>query len=487
MILPVVMSGGSGTRLWPLSRSQHPKPFIKLPDGESLIQKTYKRAASLDDVSEVLTITNRDYYFLSKDEWEPLADTHKGLKMPFLLEPEGRNTAPAIAMAALYAMDHLEKDTILLILAADHLIDDHECFSNTVKLAKEHAIDDKLVTFGIQPTHADTGFGYIQYANENNSTDSDELKASDVIRFVEKPSKEVAEQYLASGDFVWNSGMFCFKAETFLNCLKQHSPEIYKASVKCWEKSKNENVIAEQSVSIEFDKECFSAIPDDSVDYAVMEKADNVMVIPSNMEWSDIGSWNALGNLTEIDINGNRVEGEAILIDVQNSYFKSSKRMLTSIGMSDIIVVDTADALLIAHKDRVQDIKQVVNELKLINHESTVSHMTVKRPWGTYTILEEGPHFKIKRIEVKPHACLSLQMHHHRSEHWVVVSGIAKVLNNEEEMILDVNESTYIPAEHKHRLENIGPEMLVMIEVQTGDYLGEDDIVRFQDVYGRIS
>lgn len=487
MILPVVMSGGSGTRLWPLSRSQHPKPFIKLPDGESLIQKTYKRAASLDDVSEVLTITNRDYFFLSKDEWEPLAQTHPQLKMPFLLEPEGRNTAPAIAMAALYALDNLDKDTVLLVLAADHLINDHECFVNAVKLAKNHAEEDKLITFGIQPTHADTGFGYIQFDSENAPTDKNELKASDVIRFVEKPSKEVAEQYLASGDFVWNSGMFCFKAETFLKSLKEHSPEIYKASLKCWQQSKNDNIIAEHSVSIEFDKESFIAIPDDSVDYAVMEKAENVMVIPSCMEWSDIGSWNAMGNLTEIDINGNRIDGEAILVDVKNSYFKSSKRMLTSIGMDDIIVVDTDDALLIAHKDRVQDVKQVVNELKLQDHDSTKLHTTVKRPWGTYTILEEGPHFKIKRIEVKPYASLSLQMHHHRSEHWVVISGTAKILNNEQEMILGVNESTYIPAEHKHRLENTSSEMLILIEVQTGSYLGEDDIVRFQDVYGRIS
>lgn len=487
MILPVIMSGGSGTRLWPLSRSQHPKPFIKLPDGESLIQKTYKRAASLDDVSEVLTITNRDYYFLSKDEWEPLADAYSGLKMPFLLEPEGRNTAPAIAMAALYAMDNFDKDTVLLVLAADHLINDHKCFADAVTLASQHAIEDKLVTFGIQPTHADTGFGYIQYNSDNISIDPNKLKASDVVRFVEKPSKEVAEQYLASGDFVWNSGMFCFKAETFLDSLKQHSPDIYDAAIECWEISKNKHISDEKAVSIEFDKECFSAMPDDSVDYAVMEKADNVMVIPSCMEWSDVGSWDALGNLTDIDINGNRVEGEAILIDVQNSYFKSSKRMLTSIGMSDIIVVDTADALLIAHKDRVQDIKQVVNELKLINHESTVSHLTVKRPWGSYTILEEGPNFKIKRIEVKPLASLSLQMHHHRSEHWVVIKGTAKILNNEEELILNLNESTYIPAEHKHRLENVGSEILVIIEVQTGDYLGEDDIVRFQDVYGRIS
>jgi mannose-1-phosphate guanylyltransferase/mannose-6-phosphate isomerase len=485
MILPVIMSGGSGTRLWPLSRSQDPKPFIKLADGESLIQKTYKRAASLDGVYEVLTITNSDYFLLSKDEWEPLSESHSDLKMPFLLEPEGRNTAPAIAMSAFYAMDFLPEDTVLLVLAADHLINDHVCFSNTVELAKKHAMEGKLVTFGIQPTHANTGYGYIQYNNENCSTDPDELIASDVIRFVEKPSKEVAEKYLDSGDFVWNSGMFCFKAETFLDSLKQHSPEIYNASKVCWEISKNENIIAEHLVSIEFEKESFSQIPDDSVDYAVMEKSDNVMVIPSNMEWSDIGSWNEMGNLTEIDLNGNRIEGEAILIDVQNSYFKSSNRVLTSIGVSDIMVVDTADALLIAHKDRVQDINQVVNVLKLQNHESTELHRTVKRPWGTYTILDEGPNFKIKRIEVKPNACLSLQMHHHRSEHWVIISGTAKVLNNDKEMILKVNDSTYIPAEHKHRLENTGTEMLAIIEVQTGTYLGENDIVRFHDVYGR--
>lgn len=487
MILPVVMSGGSGTRLWPASRSQHPKPFLQLPDGESLIQKTYKRAASLQDVSEILTITNRDFYFLSKDEWEPMSVNFPNLKMPFLLEPEGRNTAPAIAMAAFYAIDHLSEDTILLILAADHLINDYQCFTNSVELAKEYAQQGKLVTFGIHPTHADTGFGYIQYENNSSSVDHSILKASDVIRFVEKPSKEIAEGYLASGDFVWNSGMFCFTAKEFLDSLKKHSPSIYKAAALCWEKSKNDNIIADKSVSIEFEKDCFTQIPDDSVDYAVMEKADNVMVIPSCMEWSDIGSWNAMGNLTEIDANGNRVEGDAVLIDVKNSYFKSSNRILTSIGLDDIIVVDTADALLIAHKERVQDVKQVVNELKLQNHESTKLHTTVKRPWGIYTVLEEGPHFKIKRIEVKPYASLSLQMHHHRSEHWVVVSGKAKVLNDKKEMILNTNESTYIPAKHKHRLENIGAENLVIIEVQAGAYLGEDDIVRFDDVYGRVS
>ncbi len=486
MILPVIMSGGSGTRLWPLSRSQHPKPFIKLPDGESLIQKTYNRAANLPGVSDILTITNRDFYFLSKDEWDPISKNHNNLKMRFLLEPEGRNTAPAIAMAAFYAVDYLPEDTVLLVLAADHLINDHKCFSKAVELAKKQAHQEKLVTFGINPTNPDTGFGYIEYENNKTDFDNHNLIANDVIRFVEKPSKELAEQYFSSGNFVWNSGMFCFKATEFLKSLKRHSSKIFTSSKTCWEKSKNEKITKDHSISIELEKKYFLKIPSDSIDYAVMEKADNVKVIPSSMEWSDIGSWNAMGNLSKIDSNGNRIEGDAVLIDVKNSYFRSSNRVLTSIGVDNIVVVDTSNALLVAHKDRVQDIKQIVNKLKLQNHESTKLHATVKRPWGTYTVLEEGINFKIKRILVKPKASLSLQMHKHRSEHWIVTKGIARVINGEKEIILGVNESTYIPAGNKHRLENKGDETIVLIEVQTGDYLGEDDIVRFDDIYGRV-
>lgn len=486
MILPVIMSGGSGTRLWPLSRSQHPKPFIKLPDGESLIKKTYNRAASLPGVSEILTITNRDFYFLSKDEWDPISKNHNNLRMRFLLEPVGRNTAPAIAMAAFYAVEYLPEDTVLLVLAADHLINDHEYFSKAVKLANKQALQENLVTFGIKPTNPDTGFGYIEYENNENNFDNNNLTANDVIRFVEKPSKELAEQYFSSGNFVWNSGMFCFKAKEYLNSLKRYSPEIYTSSKTCWKKSKNEKIIKNQSALIELEKKYFLKIPRDSIDYAVMEKADNVKVIPSSMEWSDIGSWNSMGNLSKIDSNGNRIEGDAVLIDVKNSYFRSSNRVLTSIGVDNIVVVDTSTALLIAHKDRVQDIKQIVNKLELQNHESTKLHATVKRPWGTYTVLEEGANFKIKRILVKPKASLSLQMHKHRSEHWVVTKGIATVINAEKEIILGVNESTYIPAGNKHRLENKGDETIILIEVQTGDYLGEDDIVRFDDIYGRV-
>ena len=480
MILPVVMSGGSGTRLWPLSRLQHPKPFIKLPDGESLIQKTYKRAASLNGVNEILTITNRDYYFLSKDEIEPLHNELNELNYSFLLEPQGRNTAPAITMAAIKAAETYDPDTILLVLSADHLINDHQCFADAVKVATSAAQEDKLVTFGIYPTHPDTGFGYIQY----NKSNTKGIVACDVMQFVEKPAKELAEEYLESGNYVWNAGMFCFKASVLLNSIKEHQPEIYNNAYKCWRTSIDNTGI--EDLAVELDKATFTTIPDISIDFAIMEKAQNVMVVPSCMQWSDVGSWEAMGNLTEQDDNGNRVEGEAVLIDVKNSYFNSSKRILTGIGVEDLIVVDTPDALLLAHKDRVQDIKQIVTELRLNNHDSADIHTTVKRPWGTYTILEEGMGYKIKNIVVKPGASLSLQSHQHRSEHWIVVAGSALIVNGNNEFLLKANESTYIPAGNLHRLTNPNDTYLIIIEVQTGEYLAEDDIERFDDNYGRV-
>jgi mannose-1-phosphate guanylyltransferase len=480
MLLPVIMSGGSGTRLWPLSRSQHPKPFIKLPDGESLIQKTYLRAVKLPGVSNILTITNRDYYFLSKDELDPLHENYPDLHFPFLLEPKGRNTAPAITLAAIKAAETYGSDTILLVLSADHLINEHDCFAEAVAVAAEAAKNDKLVTFGIQPTHAATGFGYIEYQQNSD----DDITACEVIQFVEKPAREIAEQYLSSGNFVWNSGMFCFKASTLLNSIQEHAPDIYEMAMECWSVSTS-NLTDGTDTATELDKTTFSALPDISIDYAIMEKASNVMVVPSPMEWSDVGCWEALGNLTEQDCNGNRVEGEAVLVDVKNSYFNSQNRVLTGIGVEDLIVVDTPDALLLAHRERVQDVKQIVSELKLKNHESADLHTTVKRPWGAYTVLEEGACYKIKRIVVKPNASLSLQSHQHRNEHWVVVSGQAKIVNGEDEFILNENESTYIPAGNLHRLSNASDECLSIIEVQAGSYLGEDDIIRYDDIYGR--
>ncbi|MDP1898442.1 MAG: mannose-1-phosphate guanylyltransferase/mannose-6-phosphate isomerase, partial [Sulfurimicrobium sp.] len=354
---------------------------------------------------------------------------------------------------------------------ADHLIEDHAAFAAAVKQAEKFAELGQLVTFGIVPSAPETGFGYI------------EAEGNTVKRFVEKPSYETAQEYVSSGRFLWNSGMFCFRAGAMLEQLKRHAPDIYQHAQKCWEATRAANL--NNLAMVEIDADTFAAIPENSIDYAVMEKTDQVAVVPGSFGWSDIGSWNAVSELSAPDNAGNRVIGEAILVDVGNSFIQSEGRMVAAIGLDNIMIVDTPDALLVADRDHAQDVRQVVQQLKGMNHDSYKLHRTVARPWGTYTVLEEGANFKIKRIVVKPGASLSLQMHYHRSEHWVVVSGTASIVNNEKEMLVRTNESTYIPIGHKHRLENPGLTDLVMIEVQSGEYLGEDDIVRFDDVYGR--
>lgn len=475
MFIPVILSGGAGTRLWPVSRETHPKPFMRLSDGQSLLQKTLSRALKLDDVAEVLTVTNREFYFKTRDEYAALR--HPLANHSFLLEPFGRNTAPAIGMAALYALEKHGPDSILLILPADHLIEHQHAFGDAVKQAYEAAKLNQLVTFGIKPTMPETGFGYIKFdaLRENQTTHT-------VAEFVEKPSAELAQKYIDSEQYLWNSGMFCFKAEAVLAQLEQLSPGIFQSINHCWKQSRKETVLTD---TIEIDPTTFHATADLSIDYAVMEKAKDVVVVPCDFGWSDIGSWNAVSDLVHPDDAGNRVIGEALLVDVQNSFIQSHDRLVAAIGVDDLIIVDTTDALLVASRNRTQDVKKIVSQLKQNNHESYKIHRTVARPWGAYTTLEEGERFKIKRIVVKPGASLSLQMHHHRSEHWVVVSGVAKVTNGAEVFILNTNESTFIPAGHQHRLENPGLVDLTLIEVQTGEYLGEDDIVRFDDKYGR--
>lgn len=471
MLIPVILSGGAGTRLWPISRESHPKPFMKLPDGQSLLQKTFARAAALEGVSEVLTITNREYYFKSRDEYQPVRKDFPAVKDIFLLEPFGRNTAAAIALGTFkIAAEHGDEAT-LLVLPADHLIEDLGAFAAAVKQAENFAEQGQLVTFGIVPSAPETGFGYI------------EAEGNAVIRFVEKPSYETAQEYLDSGRYLWNSGMFCFKAGTMLEQLKRHAPEIYQHAQICWEATNKAN--PNNMVMVEIDPPTFGAIPENSIDYAIMEKSGKVAVVPGSFGWSDIGSWNAISELSVPDNAGNRVIGEAVLVDVGNSFIQSEGRMIAAIGLDNIMIVDTPDALLVADRDHAQDVKKVVQQLKLMNHDSHKLHRTAARPWGTYTVLEESANFKIKRIVVKPGAALSLQMHYHRSEHWVVVSGTASIINDGKEMLVRTNESTYIPAGHKHRLVNPGLTDLVMIEVQSGEYLGEDDIVRFDDVYGR--
>ncbi len=463
----MVLSGGAGTRLWPASRQAHPKPFMKLSDGESLLQKTYARAQDLG--SEVLTVTNRDYYFMSRDEKEKA-----GVSGRFLLEPSARNTAPAIALAAEFIKSNYGPETVMLVLAADHLISDKTKLSSAVASAAELANDGYLVTFGIVPTGPETGFGYIEIGSVIG-------QGNKVARFIEKPDLKSATDYFNSRNYLWNSGMFCFKADTFLNELKECSPLIAQSVQICWRAM----APLPDSDMVEIPEDMFEDVPEISVDYAVMEKSNKVVVVPSSFQWSDVGSWDAVRRLVKPDTLENRALGDAIFVDTHNTFVQSEGRLVATLGVSDLMVIDTPDALLVAHTEKAQDVKKIVGQLKAKNHESFKLHKTVVRPWGTYTILEESLGFKIKRIEVKPGASLSLQMHRNRSEHWVVVSGEAEITNGDEKILIQANESTYIPAGQKHRLENPGVRPCVMIEVQCGSYLGEDDIVRFDDIYGR--
>jgi mannose-1-phosphate guanylyltransferase len=470
MLIPVILCGGAGSRLWPVSREQHPKPFMRLADGQSLLQKAFLRGAALPGVKEILTVTNRDLFFKTEDEYRTV--NSKGIFTSFLLEPFGRNTAAAVAAAALQVQSTHGDNAALLVLPADHLIADQAAFAIAVAQAQVLALQGRIVTFGIHPESPDTGFGYI------------EAEGNKVKRFVEKPDLETAQAYVVSGNYWWNSGMFCFTAGTMLAEMAVHCPEILAATQACLEQSRTATGKGLQQV--ELDADTFAQVPDDSIDYAVMEKTQRISMVPCTLGWSDIGSWAAMGALAESDANGNSVLGEATMHDTTNCYIQSSDRMVGTVGVDNLIIIDTPDALLVASRSHSQNVKQIYSQLKVQGHETHKMHRTVHRPWGTYTVLGEGLHFKIKRIEVKPGSALSLQMHHHRSEHWIVVSGTAKIVNGEEDILLQTNQSTYIPAGHKHRLINPGVIDLVMIEVQSGQYLGEDDIVRFSDQYGRI-
>lgn len=480
MIIPVILSGGAGTRLWPISREGHPKPFMTLADGQSLLEKTYRRASEVVRVLgqtlavPSITVTNERYLFLCRDEAERAASPTR-----FILEPFGRNTGPAVALAAHAAMGLYGSDVVLLVLAADHLVRDQAAFVQSVRHAETLANQGYLVTFGVTPTSPETGFGYIQCAAPLDVADV--ILGYRVERFIEKPDRVTAQSYLDAGGYLWNSGMFCFTAGRFLDELMTCSPVMATAVARCWAAMSKET----GGDALEIPATLFEQVPDESVDYAVMEKSARVAVVPAAFDWSDIGSWDAVSNLTAPDVQNNRVDGEAILIDCEGSYVKSAHRLIAGIGLENLLVVDTPDALLVADKGRAQQVKQVAEQLRQQKHLTAELHRTVGRPWGTYTVLEESPGFKIKLIVVHPGASLSLQLHHHRSEHWVVVSGRARVTNGECVLDLVRNESTYIKAGEKHRLENPGSEPCVMIEVQCGDYLGEDDIVRFEDTYGR--
>ena len=469
ILIPTILCGGAGSRLWPVSRELHPKPFIRLADGQSLLQKAFIRGARLPDVSEILTVTNRELFFKTEDEFREVNSDK--IATSFILEPFGRNTAAAICAAALHVAEKYGDQAIMLVLAADHLIADQSAFADAVAKAAHSADEGMLVAFGIHPDSPETGYGYI------------EPEGSKVLRFIEKPSLEKAQEYVASGRFLWNSGMFCFSAGTMLKQMEVFCPEILAATKECVVHSRSDR--AQAFSRLELDPDSFAKVPQESIDYAVMEKSADVAVVSCSIGWSDIGSWTALGDLTAPDADGNRTQGETLLHDTRNCTIQGGDRLIGTVGIENLIIIDTVDALLVADKSCAQDVKHVYAKLKAMGHDAHKLHRTVHRPWGTYSVLEEGQGFKIKRIEVKPGASLSLQMHHHRSEHWIVVSGMAKVVNGERELFVNTNESTYIPAGHRHRLENPGLLDLVMIEVQSGAYLGEDDIVRFEDNYGR--
>jgi mannose-1-phosphate guanylyltransferase/mannose-6-phosphate isomerase len=470
MILPVIMAGGNGSRLWPLSRELYPKQFLTVSGELSMLQQTVARLTGMEHHAPLL-ICNEEHRFIAAEQIRLGGFTHSGI----ILEPVGRNTAPAIALAALQALNNAKKDEdpILLVLAADHLIENTLAFQQSVNKALPFANDGKLVTFGIVPTVPETGYGYIKAGQPQGD-------AFAVAQFVEKPDLNTAQGYLASGDYYWNSGMFLFKASRYLEELKKHSPEILLAC----EQSMQESMPDMDFVRVNI--EAFQRCPDDSIDYAVMEKTDSSMVIPMDAGWSDVGSWSALWEVSEKDENNNVIKGDVISVNSANNYLHSANKLIAVVGIDNLVVVETKDAILVAHKDQVQDVKTIVNHLKALGRTEHKIHREVYRPWGKYDSLDIGNRDQVKRITVKPGAKLSIQMHHHRAEHWIVVSGTAKVTNGDKTILLTENESTYIPIGQVHALENPGVLPLELIEVQSGSYLGEDDIVRFEDRYGRI-
>ena len=465
-MIPVILSGGSGTRLWPLSRGQYPKQFLPLVAEKTMIQETMLRLGGLSNLQPPIAVCNEDHRFMMAEQlWEI------GIKpAAIVLEPVGKNTAPAVAIAAL----SVKPDDVLIVLPADHVIIDHKAFQQAVMEADQLARQGQLVTFGIVPTEPETGYGYIKRSDHQCGA------AFAVDAFVEKPDRETAQRYVDSGDYFWNSGMFAFMAGSFLEELDKFNPDML---IACKEALK----LSQKDLDFtRLDKEAFSACPSDSIDYAVMEKTDKAVVIPLNAGWNDVGSWSALWDVTRKNDSGNAVFGDVLTLETENSYLYSKNKLVVAIGVKDLVVVETDDALLVASKDKVQAVKDIVNELKLRQRKEADSHRKVYRPWGHYDSVDNGERHQTKRIVVKPGAKLSLQKHHHRAEHWIVVKGTALVTKDDQQILLAENESIYIPLGTVHCLENPGVIALEMVEVQSGSYLGEDDIVRFEDQYGRI-
>jgi len=468
-IVPVILSGGSGTRLWPLSRKQYPKQYLPLAGDNTMLQETILRLNGLDNLADPIIVCNADHRFLVAEQCQRI-----DIKNPIiLLEPVGRNTAPAIAAAALQSLRDSE-DSTLLVLSADHVIQDVDAFHKAIDIANQQAQSGKLATFGIVPTDANTGYGYIKSSEESSNG------AYQVEEFVEKPDLKTAEVYLEQGSYLWNSGMFMFQAHTFIDELTTHSPNIV-TSVN----SAVNNAVQDLDF-IRLEKQAFESSPSDSIDCALMEKSDNVVVIPLNAQWNDIGSWSALYDIGIKDDNGNVIQGDVFTEETTNTYIYANHHMVVTIGVQDLVIVDTPNATLISTKGKAQEVKKIVERLHEQDREEQLSHRKIYRPWGWYDSLEKRENFQVKRIFVNPGASLSIQSHKYRSEHWIVVKGTAIVLKGNNSFILNVNQSTYIPIGELHSLKNGSiQDCLEIIEVQSGSYFGEDDIVRHDDVYNR--
>jgi len=467
---PVILTGGAGSRLWPVSREYYPKPLLPLFGDQTLLQDTAARLDSIAAVGNPVFVCNEEHRFLVAEQVRALGKEPEAI----LLEPEGRNTAPALTIAALYLVDK-EPDAMMVVMPADHVIPDSEAFAVAVEQGGKLAAEGYLVTFGVVADKPETGYGYIHRGEEIDSTG-----VFKVDRFVEKPDQDTAQNYVDAGDYYWNAGIFLLRADRWLEEIGNLQPDILKAC---------QQAVAGGSRDSDFvrvEKDAFLSSPSDSIDYAVMEKTDRAAVVPLQTSWSDVGSWSSIWEASEQDDEGNVTKGDVLTHDTRNSLFMAENRCVAAVGLDGVIVVETADAVLVADKNKCQDVKAIVNKLKEFGREEHRFHRRVYRPWGDYEGIDHGTRYQVKRLTVKPGAKLSLQMHHHRAEHWIVVSGTARVTRGEDVFMLSENESTYIPIGTNHRLENPGTIPLEIIEVQSGSYLGEDDIVRFEDLYNRV-
>ncbi len=474
-IVPIILSGGAGTRLWPMSRETLPKPFLALPGGGTLLEGAVRRALELPGDAPLLTIANREHYFATRDAYAGI--DFGAREAAYMLEPSARNTAGAVALGVQWAIERRGPDAVMLVIPADHLVRDAAAFAEGAARAAAIAHDGALVTFGVPPTRPETGFGYIECGA---ALDAQEPQAFAVARFVEKPPLADAQRYLAGGRHLWNTGFFCMRADAAIAAFEASAPDVLEAARDAWNAHREPG-----DGTIEFDAAAFERIPAISFDYAVMEKARNAVVVRAPFDWSDIGSWQALAELMPADADGNRALGEHVAVHSRDTYVHATGRLVATVGVDNLVVVETPDAVLVADRDSVQRVREVVGALKQRGSAIWQSHQTVQRPWGRFTVLHEAPGFKVKRIDVKAGAALSLQRHRQRREHWVVVAGVAEVTVGERQFSLGPGESTDIATMAIHRIVNRGDMPLSLIEVQLGDYLGEDDIERFDDRYGR--